>query len=193
MLPSLSGGFGTAFLLVDQGSQPRLASAPLALAGRAGMSGAPQRPMWPPPVVVDAIPCEDGPYSVHRGSECGWWFRFWRQRLDPPEERTDGEVVRERLLVLTAGHPNLLPFGSVQPGVVPHHRPGRGCLAPPGRADRRAVLVAHQASLAGGRAVQPGPDRRWPGDGRDLGDALRTQHQGVQDKACAAIYFDLKK
>ena len=35
--------------------------------------------------------------------------------------------------------------------------------------------------------------RRWPGDGRDVGDALRTQHQGVQDKACAAIYFDLKK
>src|SRR5438045_2219584 len=70
------------------------------------------------------------------------------QRLDPLEERTDGEVVGERLLVLTAGHPDLLAVGSVQPGVVPHNRPGRGGLAPLGRADRWAPLAAHRASLA---------------------------------------------
>jgi hypothetical protein len=81
------------------------------------------------------------------------------QRLDPLEERTDGEVVGERLLVVTTGHPDLLAVGSVQPGVVPHNRPGRGGLAPLGRADRWALLAAHRASLAGGRDLQPGETR----------------------------------
>jgi hypothetical protein len=71
------------------------------------------------------------------------------QRLDPLEERTDGEVVGERLLVVTAGNPDFLAVGSVQPGVVPYNRPGRGGLAPLGRADRWALLAAHRASLAG--------------------------------------------
>lgn len=78
------------------------------------------------------------------------------QRLDPLEERTDGEPVSERLLVLIAGHPDLLTVGSVQPGVVPHNRPGRDGLAPLGRADRWALLAAHRASLTGGRDLQPG-------------------------------------
>jgi hypothetical protein len=57
--------------------------------------------------------------------------------------------------VLVAGHPDLLAVGSVQPGVVPHNRPGRGGPASPGRADRRARLAAHRASLAGGRDLRP--------------------------------------
>src|ERR1700738_1128219 len=69
------------------------------------------------------------------------------QWFDTLEERTNSEVVGERLLVLSAGHPDLLPVGSVQPGVVPHNRPGRGGPACLGRADRWALLLAHQASL----------------------------------------------
>src|ERR1700736_3726929 len=69
------------------------------------------------------------------------------QWFDTLEERTNGEVVGERLLVLPAGHPDLLPVGSVQPGVVPHNRPGREGLACLGRADRWALILAHQASL----------------------------------------------
>src|ERR1700737_1500490 len=69
------------------------------------------------------------------------------QWFDPLEERTNGEVVGERLLVLPAGHPDLLPVGSVQPGVVPHNRPGREGPACLGRADRWALILAHQASL----------------------------------------------
>jgi hypothetical protein len=69
------------------------------------------------------------------------------QWFDTLEERTNGEVVGERLLVLPAGHPDLLPVGSVQPGVVPHNRPGREGPACLGRADRWALILAHQASL----------------------------------------------
>ena len=58
------------------------------------------------------------------------------QRFDPPEERTDSEVVGKRLPVLIAGSPDLLPVGGVQPGVVPYDCPGCGSLAAPGRADR---------------------------------------------------------
>jgi hypothetical protein len=98
----------------------------------------------------------NGRRSGQRGSRA-LWLEARPETLDPLEERTGGEVVRERLLVLAAGHPDLLAVGSVQPGVVPHHRPGRGCLAPPGRADRRAHLVAHLVSLAGGLAVLARP------------------------------------
>jgi hypothetical protein len=58
------------------------------------------------------------------------------QGLDPPEERTDSEVVGKRLPVLIAGSPDLLPVGGVQPGVVPYDCPGCGSPAAPGRADR---------------------------------------------------------
>ena len=58
------------------------------------------------------------------------------QGLDPPEERTDREVVGKRLPVLIAGSPDLLPVGGMQPGVVPYDCPSCGSLAAPGRADR---------------------------------------------------------
>jgi hypothetical protein len=74
------------------------------------------------------------------------------QGLDPPEQRTDSEVVGKRLPVLIAGSPDLLAVGGVQPGVVPYDRPACGSPAAPGRADR---WVAHPASLAGRRDRQP--------------------------------------
>src|SRR4051794_2294081 len=61
------------------------------------------------------------------------------QGLDPPEERTDSEVVGERLPVVIAGSPDLPPVGSVQPGVVPDDRPGCGSLAAPGEKMRSTV------------------------------------------------------
>jgi hypothetical protein len=81
--------------------------------------------------------------------------------------------------VLPAGHPDLLPVGSVQPGVVPHNRPGREGPACLGRADRWALILAHQASLqpcatpleVGSVSHKPNPERDLsgvprPGPGR---------------------------
>ena len=80
------------------------------------------------------------------------------QGLDPLEERSDGEVVRERLFVLVAGRPDLLPVRGVQPGVVPDDRPGRGGPAALGRADRGGRFVVHWASLSAGVTLRPPAD-----------------------------------
>jgi hypothetical protein len=118
------------------------------------------------PFAVDAAYWRAGQVVVRRPIHRTWSYSVITstnldrlQRFDPLEERTDGEVVGERLLVVTAGHPDLLAVGSVQPGVVPHNRPGRGRLASLGRADRWALMPAHRASLAGGRDLQPGRTR----------------------------------
>ena len=84
------------------------------------------------------------------------------QGLDPLEERSDGEVVRERLFVLVAGRPDLLPVRGVQPGVVPDDRPGRGGPAALGRADRGGRFVVHWASLSAGVTLRPPADPALP-------------------------------
>ncbi len=80
------------------------------------------------------------------------------QGLDPLEERSDGEVVREWLFVLVAGRPDLLPVRGVQPGVVPDDRLGRGGPAALGRADRGGRFVVHWASLSAGVTLRPPAD-----------------------------------
>lgn len=84
----------------------------------------------------------------------GWSRRGRVQGLDPLEERSDGEVVAERLLVLVAGRADLLAVAGVQSGVVPHERPGCGGPASP----RCAFVLAHRASRSGARTpgVVPG-------------------------------------
>src|ERR1700737_3318369 len=101
------------------------------------------------------------------------------QWFDTLEERTNGEVVGERLLVLSAGHPDLLPVGSVQPGVVPHNRPGRGGPACLGRADRGLSfsLTSPVCSLAplgvGGDSHKPNRYKAlWERSSPSLGQIL---------------------
>ena len=49
------------------------------------------------------------------------------QGLDPPEERTDSEVVGKRLPVLIAGSPDLLPVGGVHVGARNSAHTGLTC------------------------------------------------------------------
>ncbi len=84
------------------------------------------------------------PYPPPLGSE-----QSPRQRLDPLEKRPHRQVLGQRLLVLIAGHPHLLPVDRVHLGVVPYHRPDRRDSAALGRTD--GGIVVHRPSLAGPR------------------------------------------